>query len=221
MAHDSSPVVAAFDLDGTLTEGGSVVSWLRHVGGTPRVLRSVLARLLPLAVGAVASGTRADTAKESLFRAVLAGRPVDIVAAQSLDYAHDHVERYPRPHVIARLRWHLEQGHRVVIVSASPEIYVQRVAEILGAHHAIGTRLAVNEKGQLGGGYDGANCRGAEKFRRLHAWLKENDSVDGKVELYAYGNSRGDRRLLAAANHAYDCGKLGRFGALRKFERWR
>ncbi|MEI8127711.1 MAG: HAD-IB family phosphatase, partial [Actinomycetota bacterium] len=109
----------------------------------------------------------------------------------------------------------------VVIVSASPEIYVQRVAEILGAHHAIGTRLAVNEKGQLGGGYDGANCRGAEKFRRLHAWLKENDSVDGKVELYAYGNSRGDRRLLAAANHAYDCGKLGRFGALRKFERWR
>src|ERR1017187_2777801 len=29
----ASPVVAAFDLDGTLTEGGSVFPWLRFVAG--------------------------------------------------------------------------------------------------------------------------------------------------------------------------------------------
>ena len=37
--------------------------------------------------------------------------------------------------------------------------------------------------------------------------------------LYAYGNSRGDRRLLAGATHPFDAGKMGRWGALRAYPR--
>jgi phosphoserine phosphatase len=42
---------------------------------------------------------------------------------------------------------------------------------------------------------------------------------DNKPELYAYGNSRGDRRMLSAADHPVDCGQLGTLGALRAFPR--
>ena len=42
---------------------------------------------------------------------------------------------------------------------------------------------------------------------------------DAAPVLYAYGNSRGDRRLLRGATYPYDVGRLGPFGALRHFPR--
>lgn len=216
---NARPVVAAFDLDGTLTEGGSVVKWLRHVAGNTLTYRAILGHLPSLGYGALKSGTAADTAKESLFRRTLQGRSLGDVAAASADFAHHHVAKELRPHVRVRLAHHLEQGHRVVLVSASPELYVGVIASFLGAHGFVGTRLAVDPMGRLTGGYLGNNCRGEEKLRRLNEWIDEHQ-VDGeRPEIYAYGNSRGDRRMLAGADHAFDCGKLGRFGALRRFSR--
>lgn len=218
MTATSAPTIAAFDLDGTLTEGGSVFRWLRAVGGTSRAFRAALARTIPLSWGVLRSGSAADSAKESLLRGVLAGRPVDEVTAASKAFAHAHLASRGRPATLARLAWHLEQGHQVVLVSASPELYVSEIASTLGAHGYIGTRLAVDPLNRLTGGYLGQNCRGEEKLRRLHEWMSTL-GVSEDSEIYAYGNSRGDRRLLAGATHPFDVGKLGRWGALREYPR--
>jgi phosphatidylglycerophosphatase C len=210
--------VAAFDLDGTLTEGGSVFKWLRFVGGTRRAWMAALARCGPLAWGVLRSGPAADRAKESLFFGVLNGRTQSDVAASSRGFATQHLAKRARERYVQRLKWHLDQGHHVVVVSASPELYVQVVAQTLGAHGAVGTRLAVDPLGRLTGGYLGKNCRGEEKLRRLHEWMESLDLGDD-AEIYAYGNSRGDRRMLAGANFAFDAGKLGAFGALRHYPR--
>lgn len=216
--NSERPVVAAFDLDGTLTEGGSVGRWLRAVGGTRMFATTGASLLVPLSVGAVMSGPAADSAKERLFRKILAGRPVDDVVRESRSFALAHLQSEIRPLTKERLEWHKSQGHHVVVVSASPEIYVAVIAEELGAHGAIGTRLAVDPMGRLTGGYLGRNCRGTEKIRRLHEWI-ESQSFEQAPLIYAYGNSRGDRRLLGAADFPYDVGKLGAFGALRNFPR--
>ncbi len=208
--------VAAFDLDGTLTEGGSVFKWLRAVSGS-KPWRAAVWRLWPLAWGALRSGTAADTAKESLFAACLRGRARTDVAKASAAFATRHVTRKSREKYVERLAWHLAEGHRVVIVSASPEIYVTVVAELLGAHGAIGTRLATDPLDRLTGGYLGLNCRGDEKRRRLAEWITTN--ADDGAEIYAYGNSRGDRKMLASATHPFNAGHLGRLGALRQFPR--
>jgi HAD superfamily hydrolase (TIGR01490 family) len=214
----SPHTVAAFDLDGTLTEGGSVVKWLRHVGRAGSVTPALARHAPELLWGALRSGPSADEAKEKLFRAVLKGQSLDHVERRSADFATTHLATDPRQHVIQRLRWHLDNGHHVVVVSASPEIYVKLIASELGAHHAIGTRLAVDPRGVLTGGYLGRNCRGAEKSRRLAEWI-EQQAFTERPEIYAYGNSRGDRRLLSAADHPFDVGKLGRLGALRAYPR--
>lgn len=211
-------VVAAFDLDGTLTEGGSVLKWLRFIGGRARVWRAVAWRALPLLWGALRSGAAADHAKERLFHAILHGRSLDDVVARSTEFADAHLATHGRTLFIERLHWHVQEGHTVVIVSASPEIYVQVIARELGATAAIGTRLAVDPLGRMTGGYLGKNCRGDEKARRLAEWTAATFG-DRPVELYAYGNSRGDKRMLEAADHAYDAGKLGKLGAMRAFER--
>jgi hypothetical protein len=87
----------------------------------------------------------------------------------------------------------------------------------------VATRLALGGGGLLTGGYEGKNCRGAEKYARLVVHLRGRGllSSNGGEQpvLWAYGNSRGDLRLLNAADHGVDAGRLGRFGRLRRFPR--
>ena len=106
-----------------------------------------------------------------------------------------------RADVVARLRWHLAEGHHVVIVSASYEHYVQVVAEHLGVHGVAATRLEVGADQRLTGRLLGANCRAEEKVVRLDAWLSERGLTRESITLWAYGDSAGDRALLAAAHH--------------------
>lgn len=213
------PIVAAFDLDGTLTEGGSVFHWLRFVAGDAVVARAALPLLVPLTVGAIRAGHWADDAKERLFDAVLAGRPLEVVARQSREFILDHLDHEGRPEVLARLRWHQSQGHDVVLVSASPQLYVDVLVETLALTGGLGTRLEIVD-GRLSGHYEGQNCRGTEKMRRLEEWITSRNYPE-RPEIYAYGNSRGDRRLLAGADHPFDAGKMGRLGALRAYPRLR
>ncbi len=53
--------------------------------------------------------------------------------------------------------------------------------------------------GRYLGSLDGPNCRAAEKVVRLRAWLAAEQLVD--VPIWAYGDSAGDRDMLAAAHH--------------------
>jgi phosphatidylglycerophosphatase C len=219
---DGIPVVAAFDFDGTLTRGGSVYPFLVALRGTAPVLRAT-AELSPrLLRAAVSGGAAADDAKEALFTRLLRGLPVEEVDRRSAEFAHDHLARHLRPDVERRLRWHQERGHHVVIVSASPECYVRPAGDELGVNGVVATRLAVGGGGLLTGGYEGKNNRGAEKYARLVGHLRANGlmSKDGdQPVLWAYGNSRGDLRLLSAADHGVDAGQLGRFGRLRRYPR--
>ena len=217
------PTVAAFDFDGTLTDSGSVFPFLVSVRGAWPVLRAVT-RLSPsLLRAAVVGGSAADDVKERLFHRLLGGLPVEEVDRRSVVFAHRHLQRHLRQDTRRRLEWHRRQGHYTVIVSASPECYVSPAGEELGVDGVVATRLAVGGGGLLTGGYEGKNCRGAEKYARLIVHLRAQGllSNNGGVQpvLWAYGNSRGDLRLLNAADHGVDAGRLGPLGRLRRFPR--
>jgi HAD superfamily hydrolase (TIGR01490 family) len=222
-ADVSRPTVAAFDFDGTLTDGGSVYPFLVALRDHWTVWRTVATMTPALIWAAIAGGTAADDTKERMFRRLLGGLPIEEVERKSQAFALTHLQRHLRTDTVARLNWHLEQGHHVVIVSASPELYVLPAGQQLGVPGVVATRLAV-ENGVLTGCYLGKNCRGAEKYARLIIHLRDNglmsaNGVGQQPVLWAYGNSRGDLRLLDAADHGVDCGKLGPLGRLRRFPR--
>ncbi len=102
-----------------------------------------------------------------------------------------------RPLVQDRVTWHRRAGHKLVVVSASPELYVAPLGQRLGFDAVLGTRLEVGPDGRLTGRIEGCNCRGQEKVERLRAWMGPEPAF-----LYAYGDSAGDRELLAAADVA-------------------
>jgi phosphatidylglycerophosphatase C len=217
-----STTVAAFDFDGTLARGGSVFPFLVSLRGWGPVLRSVVELSPKLLRAALVGGAAADDTKQRLFTRLLGGLPSDLVNERAATFANEHLTRRLRHDARRRLQWHQSQGHHVVIVSASPELYVQRAGEILGVDGVLATRLAVGGGGLLTGGYEGQNCRGAEKYARLVVHLRSHGllgGVDDQPELWAYGNSRGDLRLLRAADHGVDAGLLGPLGRLRRFPR--
>ena len=168
-------------------------------------------------------GTAADEVKEKLFIRLLGGLPVAEVDRRSASFARRHLQRHLRDDARRRLEWHRRQGHHTVIVSASPECYVGPAGEELGVDGVVATRLAVGGGGLLTGGYEGKNCRGAEKYARLVVHLRSrgllSNSGGEQPVLWAYGNSRGDLRLLNAADHGVDAGRLGPLGRLRRFPR--
>jgi phosphatidylglycerophosphatase C len=220
--RSTSTTVAAFDFDGTLTDGGSVFPFFNSLRGFWTVLRSTVWHSPRLLHAALVGGTTADEVKEQLFIHLLGGLDATEVDRQSAAFAQRHLARKLRVETARRLEWHQSQGHHVVIVSASPECYVAPAGAQLGADGTVATRLAVDTDGRLTGRYDGRNCRGAEKLNRLTAHLEAQGllRVDGtRPELWAYGNSRGDLRLLQAADYGVDVGKLGRWGRLRQFPR--
>ncbi len=93
------------------------------------------------------------------------GARADDVAERAAAFGVAHYRRRHRTEVRARLDWHRRQGHRVVMVSASPEFYVRR-----GGRRARGRRRGGHPaRGRTGtgsspGASTGGNCRGPEKL---------------------------------------------------------
>ncbi|MGE5210518.1 MAG: HAD-IB family hydrolase [Acidobacteriota bacterium] len=199
------PRVAAFDVDGTLTTADSVVPFLRRTAGTPRLVRRMLASPVSLARAGVRRDR--DALKAASAAATFRGLPLETVQADAALFAREVHDRRLRVDVVESLRAHLATGDTVVLVSASFEVYLEPLAELLGVHDVIAVRLEVDDEGILTGRLDGPNCRGPEKVVRLHDWLDRNAGGRDAVRLVAYGDSRGDRELLADADEAHWLGR--------------
>jgi len=179
--------VAAFDFDGTITRRDTLVPFLRQVRGGAR-FAAALAAASPLA-------PRRERFKAALLHRLLVGFPADEFERRARAYGEGLPAQF-RPQAVERIRWHQEQGHHVVVVSASLRAYLDPVVEHLGLDGACAVELEVGPDGRLTGRMVGANCRGPEKVRRLGEWL----GGEAPERLWAYGNSSGDRELLAAAH---------------------
>lgn len=191
----ASRTVAAFDVDGTLTRHDTLLPFLQHVRGRAAVARAV-AGAAPVLLRTAAGMESRQRAKESLLVRTLRGWWIEELRPLAEAYARHVVDGQLRPDRLQRLRWHQQQGHDVVLVSASPELYVGEMGRLLGCSAVLASRLEVDRRGRLTGRLFGANVRGTEKERLLREWL--GGAVPAR--LYAYGDSDGDAEMLAMAD---------------------
>ena len=201
------PVVAAFDFDGTLTQRDTFVPFLLRGLGWPRFLWAIF-QCLPWLVGYALRLVPNDVAKQKLMLVTLKCRSTQ----EMDDWTNRWLARdFPgqlRDWTMTRLAWHQQAGHCCVMVSASPDVYLERVAAQLGFDGLICTEMAVTDS-HLTGLMHTPNCYGEQKVVRLTAWLTSRFGVVSAddVTLYAYGDTAGDKPMLRMAGQAWYRGK--------------
>jgi phosphatidylglycerophosphatase C len=187
--------LVAFDFDGTLTTTDSYTGFMAWRVGMARYVAG-LARLAPAGLAYLGHKDR-GLLKASATRLFLSGLSRDELDASTRRYAEIMARKLLRPDAVrAWKRWQA-QGARLVIVTASPEPVVAPFARALGCDLLLGTRLEFDARDRLTGRFDGPNCRGEEKVRRLRAVFGEDIHLDA-----AYGDTSGDREMLALADEA-------------------
>jgi phosphatidylglycerophosphatase C len=140
-----------------------------------------------------------DRLKEIIVGGSLRGKLVTDVERVGEQFAQYVLVNWLRPDTLRRLRWHQRSGHRTVLVSASLAAYLRPLALRLGVDDVLCTD-STRSGDRYGDRLNGLNCRAGEKRRRLDQWLEEQRFVG--AEVWAYGDSAGDRELLDRADHA-------------------
>lgn len=198
-----APVIAAFDFDGTLTRRDTFIPFLARGLGWPRFFGALL-RCSPWLAGYVLRVVRNDVAKAKLMQATLAGRSVKEMDDWTTRWLAQDFPGQLRDDAMARLAWHQQAGHCCVMVSASPNVYLPRVAQQLGFDALLCTEMEV-EGTHLTGRMKTPNCHGEQKVVRLRAWAAERFGTAGLegATLYAYGDTSGDKPMLRLAQHAW------------------
>lgn len=204
----TTPLVV-FDLDGTLTPSDTSLPFLSAVATrvTVGLALAEIAAFLPLdllgamraeqapperTVGGV-GGRLEGLAHERLCRRILRGRTRQSLTVAAREFADRQVDVGLRVDTLQSLVAHRDAGHRIWIVSASLELYVEPIAVALGIEGALGT--ALQWEGDVAtGDFAGLPCWGREKLRRLRAAVGEEVAIHR-----AYGNGAGDAALLATA----------------------
>ena len=190
---DARPGLAAFDFDGTLAERDTLVPFLRAQRGLARVLAAT-------ALSGLRTHER-DALKVAIIGRLFRGMSADDLDAAGRDYVATLLPLL-RPEMVERVRWHQDQGHAVVIVSASLGTYLRPLAEHLGLDAALAVELVTDADGLLTGAVVGElNTRGPQKVARLQTWAATRFGPATSFELWAYGDSAGDEDMLALADH--------------------
>lgn len=195
----SKPVVAAFDFDGTITTRDTLLPFLIFAAGRRKTLKH-LVLMIPTFLGFLLNMVSRQRVKEKLLTRFFAGMPLSLMQELGNAFSRSqNLNKLVRPEALETIAWHLQQGHKCILVSATIDIYLEPWAKRLGFSNVISSRLETTTTKLVTGRLDGLNCRGAEKARRLQDLLGPRN----QYILYAYGDSRGDKELLALADHPF------------------
>lgn len=186
--------IAFFDFDGTITTKDTLFEIIRFQKGR-RALYTGMALLAPLLVLFKLKLIGNQRMKEIVLRFYFRDMPLDAFQQGCDAFCRERLPALLRPRAVNAISWHLSEGHAVYIVTASAENWVRPWAETLGVP-VLGSRLEVRD-GRITGLLSGKNCNGDEKVCRI----RESVKLTPYQAVYAYGDSPGDRQMLALAHH--------------------
>ena len=184
--------VAVFDLDGTITRRDTFVPYLRGWSRShPR--RGRIGPVLAASLRYLVSGLDRGRLKSDLLRACMAGATVESVQNWTTLFVAGLGDAELCPGALAAIARHRAAGDRLVLLSASVDLYVPAIGKRLGFEETVCTGVAWRD-GLLDGALTTANRRGEEKLRCV-------ESLRGRypgARFAAYGNSGSDLVHLRA-----------------------
>lgn len=189
--------IYAFDFDGTLTKRDTLIAFLLYAKGWKEFLKCFaihLHLLLAMKAGLADSGK----VKEKIFSHCFKGMPETMFDDLCSRFAESH-RHLLRDKGMRKIREALaEPESTVMIVSASINNWVSSFFKEMPEVEIFCTRIEV-VNGTVTGRFLSANCKKAEKVRRILALHPDRKSY----WLVAYGDSAGDTEMLDFADEGY------------------
>jgi phosphatidylglycerophosphatase C len=194
----SAAWVAVFDLDGTLTWRDSLMQFLASFLRR-RPWRMLGLWRLPFAlIGFVVRRHDRGELKSAVIRMIMGGESRAVIdrCAESFVDSLSLLQRF-RPAGLAVLEAHRAAGDHLILLSASPDLYVPRIGRSLGFERTLCTEIRWQAE-RLDGALLTPNRRGAEKLRCLE-WLRVQYP---DLPVVAYANSASDLDHMRHADKA-------------------
>ena len=188
--------MALFDFDGTITSKDTLIEFIRFSVGEYRFLKG-MALLSPMLLTFKLKLIPNNIAKQKMLSYFFKGMKKGIFFALARKYSLHHIDEITRPAALECIQWHKEQGHDIVVVSASIECWLKPWCDSYDIN-LISTKLEI-DNGLISGRFSTKNCHGEEKVNRI----KELYNLTDYNQIFAYGDSSGDKELLALTDKSF------------------
>lgn len=188
--------LALFDFDGTITHCDTFTPFIKKVVSPSRMYLGGLL-LLPSIIGYRFGVLSGATLRQQIVYISLKGFSSTQLKALGKMHANEFLTTVMRTKALERIKWHMNAGDRVIVVSASLDVYLKPWCDALGIE-LICSQLQVN-RGLLTGRYAKADCSGEEKVKRLKSLV----NLEIYQKIYAYGDTKEDEALLEIADEQY------------------
>ena len=188
--------LSLFDFDGTITTEDSLIKFIRYTVGDIKTLWGMIF-LSPMLIAYKLKLIPNYKAKQYMLSYFFQGMNEQQFQKVAQEYSLNHIDTILRAKAMEKIAWHKEQGHTVVVVSASIESWLKPWCDKNNID-LIATRLEI-ENGKLTGKFATKNCYGVEKVNRI----KEKYNLEKYSVIYAYGDSSGDKEMLSIANERH------------------
>ncbi|ACJ27908.1 HAD-superfamily hydrolase, subfamily IB (PSPase-like):HAD-superfamily subfamily IB hydrolase, hypothetical 2 [Shewanella piezotolerans WP3] len=188
--------LALFDFDGTLTHHDMYTRFILY-SATPIRLFLGSIFLSPLYLLYRLGVIPARKLRPLVSYCAFVGRDVETVTALGKQYAQEVIPKSLRAETLSVLKQHQVDGAKVVLVSASLDLYLQPWCESMGIR-LICSQMAV-EQGCYTGRYKSGDCSCDMKAIKV----QQQFCLADYSEVFAYGDTHEDLAMLALAEHPY------------------
>ena len=196
MAAGYSTDLVVFDLDGTLLEGDSELSWFQFLFEKGIISAKDLQTTKSYFHDYENGQLNFDDYMEHILHP-LSANPSEMMLLLRSEYLQC-LSKKLRPLLLKRLEWHRDQGHRILLITATHDFLATPVASLLKIQDLICTE-AERIGSRFTGKVNGIPAFREGKINRLRDWLREKPfALDSG---WAYGDSRNDLPLLTQVKH--------------------
>lgn len=196
MTRNNEKKLALFDFDGTITREDTYMEFFKFAFGRPRLYAGAIL-LFPWIALYFLHLVPAGRLKEIMISHFFKNRDAGEFARMAEEFALGKMSACVKDSALARIAWHKEQGHEVAVVSASLTHWLAPWCRKYNLE-LIATELEVKDN-RITGKLATPNCNGPEKVNRI----RQRFHLDSYIYIYAYGNSSGDKPMLALSHEPY------------------
>jgi len=189
--------LAVFDFDGTITQKDTLLEFIKFSKGKWQFYFGFLL-FSPLLVAMKLKLYPNWKIKQRLFSYFYKGTSIETFDNWGNEFV-SKMDKMLRSKAIDALKFHKENGDKIIIISASIENWIKPWAEKVYIDTILATKIETDEKSVLTGQFLTKNCYGQEKVNRLLAEFPNRK----EYTLVVYGDSRGDKELIDFADEGY------------------